>query len=144
VGFHRERDLALLWMPRRSGSSEFMQPLTAAREGQSIFVIGHPEGLRYSLTAGMISRRQPDMIQISAPVSPGNSGGPVYDDRGNLLGIVTGAMDKRINPNAENINFAVSSDALREASEWELSPRGQEYLEKVRQHSAAAVAAEKK
>jgi S1-C subfamily serine protease len=144
VGYHRDRDLALLWMPRHSGSSAFTQPLSTAREGQSIFVIGHPEGLRYSLTAGMISRRQPDLIQISAPVSPGNSGGPVYDDRGNLLGIVTGAMDKRINPNAENINFAVSSDALRDASAWELAPRGLEYMQKVREQSNAALAAEKK
>src|SRR5439155_25120454 len=90
AGYHRERDLALIWMPRHTGRSAFLQPLSAARDGQSIFVIGHPEGLRYSLTSGMISREQSDLLQISAPVSPGNSGGPVYDGFGNLLGVVTG------------------------------------------------------
>jgi hypothetical protein len=143
VGYHRERDLALLWMPRHSGKSTFLQPLSLAREGQAIYVIGHPEGLRHSLTAGMVSRQQPDLIQISAPVSPGNSGGPVYDNRGNLLAIVTGTMDKRLNPNAENINFAVSSEALRNVSEWELTPRGQEYIEKFKKDSEGLLRAEK-
>jgi S1-C subfamily serine protease len=142
VGYHKERDLALLWMPRHSGHSQFFQPLSAAKDGQPIFVIGHPEGLRYSLTNGMISREQPGLLQISAPVSPGNSGGPVYDNRGNLLGIVTGAMDKRINPNAENLNFAVSSNALRDAAQWELTPRGLEYIKKLQGHSAGSLRAE--
>ena len=51
-------------------------------------------------------------IQMSAPVSPGNSGGPVFDDRGNLVAIVTSMVDKHGDPNAENLNFAVRADAL--------------------------------
>jgi len=131
AGIHRNTDLALLWMPRHSGSSTFVQPVSLAREGQSIFVIGHPEGLRFSLTGGMISREEPDRLQISAPVSPGNSGGPIYDDHGNLLGIVTGTLDKRANPNAENINFAVPGRALLDIAAWDLTEQGLAYLQKI-------------
>jgi hypothetical protein len=52
-------------------------------------------------------------------------------------------MDKRLNPNAENINFAVSSEALRNVSEWELTPRGQEYIEKFKKDSEGLLRAEK-
>jgi S1-C subfamily serine protease len=131
VGLHKQLDLALLWMPRRSGEAEFAQPLSPPKDGEPIFVIGHPQGLRFSLSNGIIAREEGSMIQISAPVSPGNSGGPVFDGRGNLLGIVSGTMDKSINPNAENLNFAVASDALMSASGWEFFSDGQQYFERL-------------
>ena len=58
VGTHKQLDLALLWMPRRSGGAEFVQPLSSPKDGESIFVIGHPQGLRFSLSNGMISREE--------------------------------------------------------------------------------------
>jgi S1-C subfamily serine protease len=94
-------------------------------------VIGHPQGLRFSLSSGIIAREEGGIIQISAPVSPGNSGGPVYDERGNLLGIVSATTDKSINPNAENLNFAIASDALQSASDWEFFAGGQRYFDRL-------------
>jgi S1-C subfamily serine protease len=131
VAVHKELDLALLWMPRRSGQAEFVQPISSPKDGEPIFVIGHPQGLRFTLSNGIISRKEGGMIQISAPISPGNSGGPVYDDRGNLLGIVTSTTDKSINPNAENLNFAIASDALRTSSNWEFFSGGRQDFERV-------------
>jgi S1-C subfamily serine protease len=92
-------------------------------------VIGHPEGLKYTLSTGIISRMDNSTLQISAPVSPGNSGGPVYDQQGNLLGVVSSTLDKSYQPNAENLNFAVSAQALLKDSDWEFSKDGKEYLE---------------
>jgi hypothetical protein len=60
------------------------------------------------------------VLQISAPVSPGNSGGPVYDEYGNLLGVVTSKVARSVDPEAENLNFAVSTDALLHESDWEV------------------------
>jgi len=48
-------------------------------------VIGHPEGLKYTLSTDRFAHGD-STIQISAPISPGNSGGPVYDNR-NLLAV---------------------------------------------------------
>jgi S1-C subfamily serine protease len=104
-----------------------VQPVAKATppsEGENVFVIGHPEGLRFTLSTGIISRLRGSTIQMSAPVSPGNSGGPVFDDRGNLLGIVTAMVDKNGDPNAENLNFAVRTDALLEDSGWDFASFG--------------------
>jgi S1-C subfamily serine protease len=129
VGRHRNLDLLLLWVGRESGMGSFVQPLaTSPIEGANIFVIGHPAGLRFTLTTGIISRLHGSTLQISAPVSPGNSGGPVFDDRGQLLGIVTSMVDKHGDPNAENLNFAVSVDALLHDSGWEFNGSGKQRL----------------
>jgi S1-C subfamily serine protease len=136
IGIHQQLDLALLWIPRHAGKGNFVQSLSTPKDGESIFVIGHPQGLRYSLSSGMISREDGSVIQISAPISPGNSGGPVFDDLGNLLGIVTGTIDKGVDPNAENLNFAVSSDALRNASGWQFSADGRQRFDSLLKASA--------
>jgi S1-C subfamily serine protease len=131
VARHRSLDLLLLWVSREKGNSTFVQPvakMTPPSEGENVFVIGHPEGLRFTLSTGIISRLHGSTIQMSAPVSPGNSGGPVFDDRGNLLGIVTSMVDKNGDPNAENLNFAVRADALLEDSGWEFVSVGHRRL----------------
>jgi S1-C subfamily serine protease len=131
IARHRTLDLLLLWVPRESGSGKFVQPLAKsgpAIEGESVFVIGHPEGLRFTLSTGIVSRLQGSVIQISAPVSPGNSGGPVFDDRGELVGVVTSMVDRNGDPNAENLNFAVRADALMEDSGWEFEGGGHRRL----------------
>ena len=131
IARHKNLDLLLLWIPRESGHAAFAQPLaqvTGIAEGENVFVIGHPEGLRFTLSTGIISRMDGSTIQMSAPVSPGNSGGPVFDDKGNLVGIVTSMVDKHGDPNAENLNFSVRAEALRELSEWDFAGGGRKHL----------------
>jgi len=124
VGRHKHLDLALLWLERRFGEGEFTQPVAtygSVQMGEKIFVIGHPEGLTCSASNGIVSRTPGnDVLQVSAPISPGNSGGPVYDEYGTLVGIVTSKVARSMEPEAENLNFAVSTDALLHESDWEL------------------------
>jgi S1-C subfamily serine protease len=122
-------DMALIWMARHNGSADFVAPIDAARDGEGIFVIGHPEGLRYTLSTGIVSGIREDRIQISAAISPGNSGGPVYDNRGNLLGIVSSKFDHNQDPNAENLNFAGPAEAILDASHWSFRGEGKQRLE---------------
>jgi S1-C subfamily serine protease len=128
VGLHRSLDLALLWIPREASQAVFAQPIRrfkAVEVGEQVFVIGHPEGLDFSLSGGLVAQtRGEDLIQVSAPVSPGNSGGPVYDTHGRLLAIVQSVFDKSKNPNAENLNFAVRVDDLFAADAWTLLKDG--------------------
>jgi hypothetical protein len=129
VGRHKRLDVALLWLERHSGDvGEFTQPVatyTSVQVGERIFVIGHPEGLNFSVSNGIVSRMPgSDVLQVSAPVSPGNSGGPVYDEYGNLLGIVTSKVARSMEPEAENLNFAVSTDALLHESDWDIVSGG--------------------
>ena len=142
VGQSPQLDLALLWMARHSGSADFVQPLSVARDGAEIFVIGHPEGLRYTLSTGIISGLRDDEVQISAAVSPGNSGGPVYDHRGNLIGIVSSKFDHNRDANAENLSFAAKADGLQRKSDWTFRGGGQQqldqYLEAIKKNQNAA------
>jgi S1-C subfamily serine protease len=128
---HRSLDLALLWVPRSSGSSRFHQqiaPYGSIPLGDPIYVVGHPQRLYFTLSNGLISRLDNGTLQLSAPISPGNSGGPVYDARGNLLGIVTSKLDREITPNAENLNFATRADALLENAGWDFGDQGEQRL----------------
>ncbi|HWX53246.1 MAG TPA: serine protease [Verrucomicrobiae bacterium] len=124
VGRHKRYDVALLWLERHDGDAKFHQPIAtykSVQPGEKVFVIGHPEGLNFSVSNGIVSRTPGnDVLQISAPISPGNSGGPVYDEYGNLLGVVTSKVARSMEPEAENLNFAVSTDALLHQSDWEL------------------------
>jgi S1-C subfamily serine protease len=132
VGWHKTADVALLWMARHDGSAEFAQPLALGADnevGGNVFVIGHPEGLNFTISSGIISRLVGDTVQISAPVSPGNSGGPVYDDRGDLVGVVTAKMDRSIAPNAENLSFAAGATLFSRTTGWEFASGGQQHFE---------------
>jgi S1-C subfamily serine protease len=126
IARHQTLDLALIWLPRHFGQANFVQPIAAPKEGENIYVIGHPEGLKFTLSTGIISRMDDSTLQISAPVSPGNSGGPAYDQQGNLVGVVSSTMDKSIQPNAEDLNFAVSSRALLREDGWDFAPGGRD------------------
>jgi len=129
VGLHEYLDLALLWAKRDPATESFFQPVrhfNTIGVGDMVFAIGHPEGFAFSMAGGLIAQtRGKDILQISVPISPGNSGGPVFDTHGNLLAIVKSAIDKTKSPQAEVLNFAVRADALFEIEDWQLSEKGQ-------------------
>jgi S1-C subfamily serine protease len=137
-----ELDLALLWVGRHSGSANFVQPVGPARDGEDIFAIGHPEGLRFTLSTGIISGLRDRSIQISAAVSPGNSGGPIYDNRGNLVGIVSSKFDRNRDANAENLSFAAKADAFLQDFDWTFRGNGRQwlnqYIEAIKSHQNMA------
>jgi len=128
IALHKDLDLALVWVSRHSGETPFVQPIANAKQGEEIFVIGHPEGLKFTLSTGIVSRLENSILQVSAPISPGNSGGPVYDRNGNLVGIVSYTLDKTLRPNAENLNFAIAADALLRDVGWEFAKDGRQHL----------------
>ena len=87
------------------------QPLTT---GSRVYTLGSPRGLTQSLSEGLLSAQDRDLyknkyLQHTAPISPGNSGGPLLDSSGALIGINTlGRM------NADNIYFAIPISSLIE------------------------------
>jgi S1-C subfamily serine protease len=89
-----------------------------ARVGDEAFVVGHPLGLVGSLSSGVISGLGRDfplengrtiggMIQFDAAVNPGNSGGPLLNRNGQVIGIVTGLANPTGNDTFIGIGFAV-------------------------------------
>ena len=108
-----EADLALLSV---NLPEEKSRPLTLStslpEEGEQIFLIGNPLRLEGSVSDGIVSavREVPDVgriIQITAPVSHGNSGSPLFNLRGQVIGIVTVKVT-----NGQNINLALGASRI--------------------------------
>ena len=66
------------------------------KEGETIYVIGAPKGLTTSLSNGLVSAFRQDhgqfLIQITAPIAPGSSGGPVLNSQGQVVGVATSRL----------------------------------------------------
>jgi len=91
--------------------------------GEKVYTIGNPSGLTSTLSEGIISglrtQRGVRYVQTSAPISPGSSGGGLFDERGNLLGITSFKIE-----DAENLNFAIAAeDYWRKAGAPKPAPR---------------------
>lgn len=84
--------------------------------GERAISIGNPLGLEHTLTDGLISSRRMyndrAWIQFSAPISPGNSGGPLFNMRGEVIGISTATLSS-FGTNAQNLNLAVPVNELK-------------------------------
>ena len=82
--------------------------------GDDIYVIGHPQGMIWSVSKGVVSNPKrfvsspwQRLIQSDALIMPGNSGGPLFDNKGNLIGINTLMILSR-DPNAKTQAWAMS------------------------------------
>ena len=82
--------------------------------GESIYVTGNPKGWTGTFSIGVISsfqmRYAGKRIQITAPVSPGSSGGPVLNDKGEVIGVVYAVHS---GPDAQNLNLAIPVNYLK-------------------------------
>ena len=79
------------------------------RIGERVYSVGAPSGLDLTIGEGLLSgkRSEGDILHLqnSAPISPGSSGGGLFDKRGNLIGITSFLLQ-----DAQNLNFAISAD----------------------------------
>jgi hypothetical protein len=108
VAEDREADLILVSadVPRR-----LVVPLevsgTLPEVGEKIYAIGHPLGLEKTVSEGIVAAirtlpRLGEIIQITAPISPGSSGGPVFNAAGKVIGVARATVRT-----GQNLNFAV-------------------------------------
>jgi hypothetical protein len=121
-----KNDLAILKLEKFTQKSPHPALNYRARLGESAYVFGYPlTGVLSdtgNFTSGSVTSLQgigndSSKLQISTPVQPGNSGGPVLDDKGNLIGIVVSKLDALKNiavtkDIAQNVNFAIKSQVL--------------------------------
>lgn len=86
-----------------------VRPYADVRVGERVFSIGAPRGLELSLAEGIVSSKRVEdkerVFQTSAPISPGSSGGGLFDAQGNLIGITTFMIE-----GGQNLNFAIAAE----------------------------------
>jgi len=85
----------------------------AVKPGEHVVAIGHPLGLGNTVSDGLVSAvrdiaPQVSVLQISVPVSPGSSGGPLFNDRGEVIGVVKGYITE-----GQNLSFAMPSAYIK-------------------------------
>lgn len=125
----QEADLVIIQLPPPWGMSPEMWRLTTGSDrpaymeraqitlaedipevGSPVVVIGSPQGLGGTLSTGVVSARRGEdgrVLQITAQISPGSSGSPVFDEEGRIVAIVTSQI-----ADGQGLNFAMTSTAL--------------------------------
>ena len=106
LAIDKTNDLVLLSVPEILTSNPLVLDTLFPEIGEDIFAAGNPQGLSGTFSEGIVSSiRQYEgehLIQISAPISPGSSGGAIVNSKCNLIGIAVGGIE-----NGQNLNFAI-------------------------------------
>ncbi|MBR1592435.1 MAG: serine protease [Ruminococcus sp.] len=111
IKYNTTTDLAVIRIKRSLSPVKVYSDAKPLVRGQKVIAIGSPLGLFNSVSDGIISGfreiRNVDMIQFTAPISHGSSGGAVFNTYGELIGISTAGIDK-----GQNINLAVGYKSI--------------------------------
>lgn len=113
-----ERDLCQLKVANFHAPAVAVAPPQSWRTGARVYAIGNPRGLETTISDGLLSgirRNESDQIealQITVPISPGSSGGGLFDVQGRLVGITTSMVR-----DAQNLNFALPAHWIAEVPE---------------------------
>ncbi len=124
----QESDFAVLKVEGKELPTVRLGSLNSVRVGQRVFALGSPLGMEQTFTDGMVSSlrdgsevnkpRLQKVIQHTAPISPGNSGGPLFSEQGYVVGINTFQSTR-----GQNINFAIPIDYVKpELGKTEVKP----------------------
>lgn len=117
LGVDERRDIAALRVTAHGLPALAVASVEGTKPGEAVYVVSNPAGLSWTASSGIFSAlRLADevegagkgfrLLQFTAPVSPGSSGGAVVDANGSLLGVVVGAKA------GQNLNFAVPAESV--------------------------------
>jgi serine protease Do len=114
IGRDAASDLAVVKIDGKDLPSLKLANPDSIRVGQWVVAIGSPLGLKYSVTAGILSavnregiKNRVGFLQTDAPINPGNSGGPLMNLQGEVIGVNTAIIQ-----HAQGIGFAVPVDTV--------------------------------
>lgn len=107
-------DLAFIQPPQGIEFPNLGVSAATVKDGDVVIAIGHPYGLNYTATEGIVSKakrlqRGINYIQIDAAINPGNSGGPLVNSQGEVVGVNTFII-----AGGDNLGFALPVEYLRE------------------------------
>jgi tetratricopeptide (TPR) repeat protein len=99
-------DLAILTVNGELSAPSLQMATSEPKPGTAIYAIGNPAGLERSISSGVVAGIRNmsgrELIQISAPISPGSSGGPILNSQSQVVAVAVGILE-----GGQNINFAV-------------------------------------
>jgi tetratricopeptide (TPR) repeat protein len=103
---NKEQDIAILTLDTNDTFKPIQFPTHQSLEiGSKVYTISNPKGVQFTFSDGMLSQEYQGLLQFTAPVSPGSSGGALLDAHGHLIGIIKSQVRE-----GQNINFATSNE----------------------------------
>ncbi len=111
---NKENDLVILKADGRGLPTVKIGDIAKVNIGEKVYVIGSPEGLENTISDGILSGIRDitphrKVLQITAPISAGSSGGPVFNQHGEVIGISTFIIKE-----AQNLNFAMPVNLIKD------------------------------
>lgn len=107
-----ERDLVVLKISAAGSPALSLGSSDAVQVGESVYAVGNPQGLEGTFSQGIVSSIREvgtdKLLQITAPISPGSSGGPVLNGKGEVVGVSVATFR-----GGQNLNFAIPSSYLK-------------------------------
>jgi len=113
AGINKDADVALLNVETTKKQIKLPKlSKSLPLEGEDIFVLGNPRGLEWSVSTGIVSAIRLEetgekFLQITAPISPGSSGSPLVNMRGEIIGVATATIT-----GGQNLNLAIPSEQV--------------------------------
>ncbi len=107
-----ERDLVVLKISGALAGALALGDSESIQVGESVYAVGNPQGLEGTFSQGIVSSIREvgtdKLLQITAPISPGSSGGPVLNGKGEVVGVSVATFR-----GGQNLNFAIPSNYLK-------------------------------
>jgi hypothetical protein len=107
-----ERDLVMLKISHFDSQALSLGNSDNVQVGDSVYAVGNPQGLEGTFSQGIVSSIREigtnKLLQITAPISPGSSGGPVLNDKGEVIGVSVATFK-----GGQNLNFAIPAKYLK-------------------------------
>jgi len=107
-----ERDLVVLKVTAAGSPTLAIGSSDAVQVGETVYAVGNPQGLEGTFSQGVVSSIREvgsdQLLQITAPISPGSSGGPVLNGKGQVIGVSVATFR-----GGQNLNFAIPSRYLK-------------------------------
>lgn len=136
VNYDKENDIAVFKVDGKELPTVNLARSYKPKQGESIVVIGSPLGLETTVSDGIISsvRGKDGIIQITAPISPGSSGSPVFNSKGEVVGVATFLIE-----GGQNLNFSIPVRHVEDLLKGNRQPKKKGFVDSE-QHPAVAPA----
>lgn len=111
------KDLAIIKLSRIPSKAKVLQfaDYSKVRTGEKVFVIGNSLGQGTCITSGIVSDRMRDgEIMTDCPINGGNSGGPIFNTSGEVIGTIVASGNRFDGSDAEGMNYAIPSSVVTE------------------------------
>jgi len=82
--------------------------------GENVYTLGYPHGLSKAISQGMLNTEKDDLLVFSAAISSGNSGGPLLDNKGSVIGVITSSLREIEGGVSQNFNIAIKASKIPE------------------------------